>query len=133
MNQLFDIFGDLLPFLIFVIVGLFGLIKRSLEQKTVGPETNKARKPRNAVSTVQKAETEVKGKASSLTQDAYQQAREKAQSTFEMEKLVRNRYKDRSKEIMTFNIKKENVVQGIIWSEVLGKPRAYNPISKRNK
>ncbi|WP_062234871.1 hypothetical protein [Fictibacillus sp. FJAT-27399] len=133
MDHILDAIGDLIPFLIFVVVGLLGLIKKRLEQKFSTPPKRTA-KPQRSASTFSHPETkESKEKAPPLSEATYQQARRSAQETFTIEPLKSNRYKDRSNEIFTVKVKKENIVQGIIWSEVLGKPRAINPLHGRKK
>ncbi|MCK6257757.1 hypothetical protein LCY76_14305 [Fictibacillus sp. KIGAM418] len=133
MDHILDAIGDLIPFLIFVVVGLLGLIKKRLEQKFSAPPKRMAKTKRSASTFSQPEKKESKGKSPPLSEATYQQVRRRAQETFTIEPLKSNRYKDRSNEIITVKVKKENIVQGIIWSEILGKPRAFNPPHGRKK
>ncbi|MDN4074807.1 hypothetical protein [Fictibacillus terranigra] len=133
MEHILDALVDLIPFLIFIGAGLFGLMKKRLERKFSAHPKRTVKKQGNASSISQPDAEESKGKASQLPKAAYQQARKRAQEAFPIEPLKSNRYKDRSDEIITMKMNKENIVQGIVWSEILGKPRAYNPLHIRKK
>ncbi|MGG1573581.1 hypothetical protein [Fictibacillus sp. NRS-1165] len=131
MEHILDALVDLIPFLIFIGAGLFGLMKKRRKFSAHPKRTVKTQG--NASSISQPDAEESKVKASPLPEAAYQQARKRAQEAFSIEPLKSNRYKDRSDEIVTMKMNKVNIVQGIVWSEILGKPRAYNPLHIRKK
>ncbi|WHY70486.1 hypothetical protein [Fictibacillus enclensis] len=142
INQLFDAIGDLLPFIIFVVVGLYGLIKRGLSQQN-DPQRQRRVQRRTVeasdAAAAQKAKMEKTAKneeeiSSATTMlERYQniQMKPRSSSTTRSGVSLNDRYKDRSNEIVSFTVKKENLVEGIIWSEILGKPRAYQPLHRK--
>ncbi|SDM82777.1 hypothetical protein SAMN04488137_2120 [Fictibacillus solisalsi] len=141
INHLFDAIGDLLPFIIFVVVGLYGLIKRSLTQQS-DPQQKRRVQRRTAdpsdVATAKKAKVQEttknersKASSASTMHERYQNIQGKPRASSASVMSPNNRYKDRSEEIVSFAVKKENIVEGIIWSEILGKPRAHQPFHRK--
>ncbi|MDN4525438.1 hypothetical protein [Fictibacillus fluitans] len=141
LNHIFDAIGDLLPFIIFVVVGLYGLIKRGLSQQGDPPQQRRVQRrapqaPDTAAAQKAKRDRAMKESAEDVTSvptilERYQNVQEKPRRSPQSGVSVTNRYRDRSDEIVSFNVKKENIVEGIIWSEILGKPRAYQPLHRK--
>ncbi|KSU85807.1 hypothetical protein GA0061096_2106 [Fictibacillus enclensis] len=144
INHLFDAIGDLLPFIIFVVVGLYGLIKKGLSQQNDHQRQRRVQRrtvEASDAAAAQKAKMEKTAKNEKLEEvssattmlESYQniQMKPRSSSTSRSGVSLNDRYKDRSNEIVSFTVKKENLVEGIIWSEILGKPRAYQPLHRK--